>query len=107
MESTELVIKNINDCFSLQMHRDISIEEVRSLLTVIINDLIQTDFQKLVAILYRVDVSEIKLKILLKETPGKDAGLIIADLIIERQIQKLKSRNQSRQTPPQQDEESW
>jgi len=59
-----------------------------------INDLINNDFQKLILILYRMDVSEIKLKQLLKENPGTDAGPIIADLMIERQEQKIKSRQQ-------------
>jgi hypothetical protein len=57
-----------------------------------INELIQNDFQKLISILYRLDVSEEKLKHLLKENTQHDAGLIITDLIIERQIQKIKSR---------------
>jgi len=59
-----------------------------------INDLINNDFQKLVLILYRMDVSEIKLKQLLKENPGTDAGPIIANLMIERQEQKIRSRQQ-------------
>ena len=59
-----------------------------------INDLINNDFQKLVLILYRVDVSEIKLKQLLNENPGTNAALIIADLMIERQTEKIRSRQQ-------------
>lgn len=62
-----------------------------------INELIETDFQKLISILYRMDVSEKKLKLLLEENQGQDAGLIIADLMIERQTQKIKSRQQYRQ----------
>ena len=57
-----------------------------------INDLINNDFQKLVSILYRMDVSEIKLKQLLNENPGTNAALIIADLMIERQAEKIRSR---------------
>jgi len=59
-----------------------------------INELIQNDFQKLISILYRLDINEEKLKHLLKENTQSDAGLIITDLIIERQIQKIKSRQQ-------------
>ena len=59
-----------------------------------INDLINNDFQKLVSILYRVDVSEIKLKQLLNENAGTNAALIIADLMIERQAEKIRSRQQ-------------
>ena len=72
-----------------------------------INELLTTDFQKLVSILYRVDVSEAKLKLLLKENPGTDAGLIIAELMIERQAQKIKSRQKHRRDPTNSDEEAW
>ena len=59
-----------------------------------INDLINNDFKKLVSILYRMDISEIKLKQLLNENPGTNAALIIADLMIERQAEKIRSRQQ-------------
>ena len=59
-----------------------------------INELINTDFQKLVTILYRMDVSEKKLKQLLNENAGTNAALIIADLMIERQAEKIRSRQQ-------------
>jgi hypothetical protein len=57
-----------------------------------INQLILTNFEKLVQLLYRIDVSEAKLKTLLKENPEKDAGKLIAWLITERQLQKLKQK---------------
>jgi hypothetical protein len=80
----------------------------RQLLATKINELLNTDFQKLVSILYRMDVSEAKLKLLLKDNPGSDAGIIIADLMIERQIQKIKSRQQFRQRDNDIDEnEKW
>jgi hypothetical protein len=73
-----------------------------------INNLLNTDFQKLVSILYRMDVSEHKLKLLLKDNPDTDAGLLIADLMIERQVEKIKSRQQFRQRDNNIDEsEKW
>ena len=61
----------------------------------LVNELIKSDFQQLLRLLYRVDVSEQKLKLLLKENPGEDAGNLIATLIIERQLQKIKSRQEN------------
>jgi hypothetical protein len=55
-----------------------------------INDLILVNFERLIQLLYRIDVSEQRLKQLLKEHPDQDAGLLIAGLIIERQAQKKK-----------------
>ena len=73
-----------------------------------INDLITTDFQKLVSILYRMDVSETKLKQLLNENPGTNAALIITDLMIERQEQKIISRQQFRKKDENiNDDEKW
>src|SRR5215203_4877479 len=73
-----------------------------------INDLINTDFQKLVLILYRMDVSEIKLKQLLNDNPGTNAALIITDLMIERQAEKIRSRQQfSKRDEDINDDEKW
>jgi len=61
-----------------------------------------------VSILYRIDVNERKLKFLLQENVGEDAAVIIADLIIERQLQKIKSREAFRQNWSDEDgEEKW
>ena len=73
-----------------------------------INELVNTQFQKLVSILYRMDVSETKLKQLLSDNPGTDAGLIIADLMIERQKEKIRSRQQfSKRDENISDDEKW
>jgi len=59
-----------------------------------INQLILTDFSKLVLLLYKADVSENKLKQSIKENQSIDAAEIIVDLIIERQLQKIKTKEQ-------------
>jgi hypothetical protein len=86
---------------------NISFHLLKERLSSHINLLIQSDFQKLVSILYRVDVSEPKLKHLLKENPGYDAANIITDLIIERQLQKIKSRQEHRNDENISDDEKW
>ncbi|HEX6169746.1 MAG TPA: hypothetical protein VFZ33_08635 [Chitinophagaceae bacterium] len=80
----------------------------KQLLAEKINELITNDFQKLVSILYRMDVSEIKLKQLLTENPGTNAAVIIADLMIERQAEKIRSREQfSKRDENISDDEKW
>lgn len=79
----------------------------REWLAGIINNLLEKDFERLVFLLYRMDVDENKLKHLLKLNAGSDAGLIIADLMIERQLQKIKSRNDTKQRGNISEEESW
>lgn len=72
-----------------------------------INQLIVHDFTALVQILYRLDVSEAKLKMVLSENPQEDAGRLIAALIIER----LKKREEVRKQFPAQEnipeEDRW
>jgi hypothetical protein len=84
-----------------------SFNALRQRLAERINQLINLDFQELVRILYRVDVNENKLKFLLKEKVGEDAAYIIADLLIERQLQKIKTRRQFQQPPPENEEDRW
>jgi hypothetical protein len=80
----------------------------RQALAVKINELLIGNFQQLISILYRMDVSEAKLRLLLRENPGTDAGLIIADLVIERQAQKIRSRREFRQRDNDiSEEEKW
>jgi uncharacterized protein YwgA len=79
----------------------------REQLAILINGLINTDFEKLSGILYRIDVSEKKLKKLLADNPRTDAGLLIADLVIERQMEKKKSREKFRRDSNISDEEKW
>jgi hypothetical protein len=86
------LIEILNTELAIELPEKISLEELKEKITLHINYLIDTNFQQLVAILYRVDVSESKLKTLLNESVGEDSGSIIADLIIERQLQKIKFR---------------
>ncbi len=61
-------------------------------LTAFINQLIDQDFSRLVQILYRLDVSEARLKTVLLEHPTGDAGEMIARLIIERIRQREQNK---------------
>ncbi len=76
-------------------------------LSAYINQLIKDDFPHLIQLLYRLDVSEEKLKNILKDNPDEDAGKIIASLMIERQIMKLKARMQDHDKPSSDTEERW
>ena len=71
----------------------LALEKLSTLeLETMINDLIKEDFSKLVQLLYRIDVSEVKLKNVLKEHPNEDAGKLIALIVIERLAATKKAR---------------
>lgn len=57
-----------------------------------INELIQNDFNRLLTILYRIDVDEDKLKAALRGQPNRDAAEIICEMMIERQAGKRGER---------------
>jgi hypothetical protein len=61
-------------------------------LETMINELIKEDFSKLVQLLYRIDVSEAKLKNILEANPNENAGKLIAEVVIERLAATKKAR---------------
>lgn len=72
-----------------------------------INELLLHDFNKLVQLLYRVDVNENKLKNLLKENPQTDAAVLIANLLIQRQMEKIKTKQSFKKNDNISEEEKW
>lgn len=84
-----------------------SYEGLRSSLAAVINRLIINDFSRLISLLYRLDISEQKLKNLLSLSVDNTAGNIIADMIIERQLQKIESRKKFTSNSSFSDEERW
>lgn len=57
-----------------------------------INYLIQNDFEKLIYILYRVDVNENKIKAVLAQKNEVNAAIIIYNLLEERENEKAQTR---------------
>jgi AraC-like DNA-binding protein len=108
MSNDKEIINRIRQDLAIELPENILLNDAVIILASYINDLIQKDFNKLISILYRLDVSENKLRRLLEENTGSDAGRIIADLVIERQLQKIKSRRQFHQPDNDIDEnEKW
>jgi hypothetical protein len=89
---TPAIRNDLNSSYGLDLPEATSIEALEAILAERINALIMDDFNRLVQLLYRVDVDEGKLKNLLRENTGTNAGLLIARLILERQRQKIEIR---------------
>lgn len=104
---TEL-ISDINQSLEVNLPETISLQELRQNLELYINNLINHNFEKLVFYLYRIDVDENKIKQLLALKEGENAAGLIAELVIERQTEKIKSRRQFTQRDNNIDEnEKW
>jgi hypothetical protein len=82
-------------------------DDLRRLLSNKINHLILYDFGRLLRILYYVDVPEHKLKLLIQDLPSADAADIITDMIIERQLQKIKTRDENKNHDSANEEDRW
>lgn len=92
------IIASVNKDFALTLPDTLTDDALRAQLAVHINELILYRFDHLVQLLYRMDVSEKKLKQLLQDHRGTDAGDLIAGLVLEREQQKINSRQQFRQS---------
>ncbi len=90
------IVTAIRGSLDIDLQEDLSFDELKNKIACYINPLISNNFSKLISILYRMDINEAKLMQLLHDNPAKDAGMIIADLIIERQIQKIKSKKENK-----------
>lgn len=84
-----LLLQQIRSASSIKQQ-----DELKGSLAAAVNHLLLNDFPALVQLLYRIDVSEEKLKQTLKANAGIDAGLLIAEMIIDREKQKAAWRKQ-------------
>ena len=85
-----------------------STAKIREQLISLINELINKDFHALVQLLYRIDVNEKKIRHYLDANKNEDSASILADMIIERQLQKIESRKLfSKKNNEESDEEKW
>lgn len=82
-------------------------EKLKQQLAHYLNSLLLHDFAALVQLLYRVDVSENKVKTILSKNPQTNAGKLIADLLIERQQEKVASQKNFRPPGYIPEEEKW
>ena len=105
-ELDPIMISQLSQSLEIDLQEKRSIEELKLILSAYINDLINHDFNKLMRILYRVDVSEKVLKENLQKY-NEDAGAIFAGMIIERQLQKMKTRERFQSNNDISEDEKW
>ena len=101
------LVPALNASLEITLPDNITPEELKQKLALHINHLINHDFEKLVSLLYRIDVNENKIRQFLKQAEGENAAKLITDLIIERQLQKIESRRNSVKDDSITDEEKW
>lgn len=101
------LIATLNIELSLRLADGVSMNDITERVKEKVSALLQTDFNALVTLLYRIDVDEEKLRLLLETNENREATDIITGLIIERQLQKIKSRRKFKPNNNISEEEKW
>ena len=73
-------------------YESLSRRELKQRLTIYILDLLDTNFEKLCNMIYRHDVSEVKFNKALESLSIEEQAENISELVIERELEKVKSR---------------
>jgi hypothetical protein len=103
-------LHNTNITDKLFAARDVAVvkdNELFEQLAAYVNELVNHDFDYLLSLLYRIDVDEKKVRALLDSHKEANAGTLIATLMIERQAQKIKTREQFKPPTNIPEEEKW
>jgi hypothetical protein len=94
---TLLLIEDLNRVYGWELGPADGPAALETVLAEKVNALIEGNFDQLLQLLYRIDINEQRLRRLLVENEGEDAGKIIARLIVQRQWEKIESRRKYRQ----------
>jgi hypothetical protein len=105
-EKEPTLISELSNKLEIDLPEKRSMEELKLLLAGYIDHLISNNPDKLVSILSRVDVSEKMLKSNL-QNQKENASSIMAQMIIERQMEKMKTRERYRSNNDVSEDEKW
>ena len=75
----------------------VNMEEIREKLKDVIGHLLQHDFERLLNAMYRLDIEESRFREVISGVYGNDVSGKLAEIIIEREYRKVKTRNQYRE----------
>lgn len=93
--------------FDIELLPDDSMKVLKNKLSDRLNYMIEQDFHALVHLLYRIDIDEFTLKQTLEENRDKDAGKLIAEMIIQRQLDKIELRKLTKKDEDIDEEDKW
>jgi hypothetical protein len=107
VENVSQVAVELNSEFARLVMKDSTYEALFAALSNRLKSMIHDDFSGLLQLLYRLDISESKIRDLVSTELGKPASEIIAHLIIERQLQKIESRKMYKPSNDIPEDEKW
>ncbi len=108
---TPALRSDLNNSYGFNLPEVLTMDALETILAEKINTMITADFNGLVQLLYRIDVSEPALRQLLVQNPASDSGRLIAQLILERSWKKILTRkmysSNHKDQPNADEEERW
>lgn len=90
-ESKELT-DAISSRFELEKTEGFTLDDLRDALYLRIRELLDKNVERLLSMLYRVDLSQKRLDEIFENGSKDDIALKIAEAVIDRQLQKIKTR---------------
>jgi len=89
---SELIVQDFNFEPDQSLVDSKHLEDLKEKLEKIVAYLLDNDFERLLNAMYRLDIDEEKFKKAVSGSDGKNISREIAELIVSREIQKLKTR---------------
>jgi len=86
------VFSIISTNFELASGDVLSFEEIHRILTERIHELLEKNVEKLIFILYRIDVGQKKTDEIFNNPSKEEIASLLATAVIERQLEKVKTR---------------
>ena len=74
----------------------VSLNQLREEIKRIVADMINSDFERLLNAMYRLDINEVKFREVISGLHGNDVSGILADMIIDRELKKIETRQKYR-----------
>jgi hypothetical protein len=105
---TEIMENEINEVygiisrnFEVERSGEVTFETLRDLLGIRIRELLDKNLEKLVSIMYRIDLNQAKVDRIFENVSKDEIALQLAVLIIERQMEKVRTRRLYKNTEDQ------
>lgn len=103
-------LRQLDSGWLLPVGNRLSHSKLEAALCTRISWLLQHDFHRLIFLLYRVDLSEKKIREVLATSPGEDSAPLLTKLLLERLAEKARTRQEFGRKPGNDetdDEEKW
>ena len=92
MDETKELNQAISSRFEMAVSESLAFDDMKHALYTRIRDLLDKNLERLLSMLYRVDLSQKKLDEIFENGSKDKIAMNIAEAVIERQLQKIKTR---------------